>query len=402
MKVVSKPAVKRSASSAFNSNGNSTSKIRRIQPTKIGEIGIQRSSEIADPPISEAGTSSVDLTPQSNANHEEDHAEIKTEEEEPVAGPSNAKPGNENERTPQLEKLILACRAADGTNEMKRVIKQKLLKYYHSVHPDYVTSKNFRKTILTTIEEIEKEPHLVYMKLKLIIEELDARRKCKAVVFTQDSVEVKGTGDETKDVHLKKLYKALVKVKRHIADLEEAEVDWDDDDNSSYLKKVRFEKRACDIYEKVKKLETFETHSETKLFYFKICEITGESTHAHRIVKKPIKFKGSEFPEFNKKLTKIVNQNNSFPNYLSVLKCLDYCNKKHQFGLMQEQMKRIAQDAFEKLGKKLQERRKMDFYETAQFYVGKNKDPAKEDPELRSQLEKNKKFYAKYDEIINE
>lgn len=65
-------------------------------------------------------------------------------------------------------------------------------------------------------------------------------------------------------------------------------------------------------------------------------------------------------------------------------------------------MKKIAQDAFEKLGKLLQQRRKTDLYETTTFYVGKSKDPAKEDPELRVQLEKNKKNYAKYDDIINE
>jgi death-associated protein 6 len=311
--------------------------------------------------------------------------ELKTDESE--AGPSTIKAisgPHENELTPQIKDLIRACRVAETSGDMKKVIKSKLLKYYHSVHPDFVTSKNFVKTLKTTTEEILREPHLVYTKLQLIIEELDARRKSKATVFTNDeSVDVKGTGDEEKDTMLKKLYKALVKIKQHIKDLEEAEVDWDDDDDSAYIKKVRFEKRACDIYEK-------------------ICEITGESTHAHRIVKKPITFKGTDFPEFNKKLQKIVNAKNSFPNFLDVLKTLDYCNKKHKFGLVADQLKRVAQDAFEKLGKTLQKRRKDDLYESTTFYIGKTTDPAKEDPELRSQLEKNKKFYAKYDDIINE
>jgi hypothetical protein len=166
-------------------------------------------------------------------------------------------------------------------------------------------------------------------------------------------------------------------------DLEEVEVDWEDDDNSAYLKKVRFEKRACEIYHK-------------------ICEITGESTHAHRIVKKPISFKGTDFPEFNKQLQKIVNKKNAFPNFRDVLKSLDFCNKKHNYRLSQDQLKYIAQDAFEKLGKILQQRRKNDLYETTTFYVGKAKDPAKEDPELRVQLEKNKKNYGRLDDIINE
>lgn len=244
--VVARPAVKRAASTELN--GGSSSKVRRIQPTKIGEIGEARSS---DAPLCESGSSSVDLKKDLNVDQEE---KTKAEKVDDEAGPSNVKSAKEkNEFTSQLEKLILACRAADGTDDMKEIIRTKLLRYYHSVHPDYVTSKNFRKTLVTTAEEIEKEPHLVYMKLKVIIQELDARRKSKATVFTnQDSVGVKETGDEKKDIYLKKLYKALVRVKRYIADLENAEVDWEDDHNSSYIKKVRFEKRACEIYTKVK------------------------------------------------------------------------------------------------------------------------------------------------------
>lgn len=178
--------------------------------------------------------------------------ENETGKDEP--GPSAASNEKQkNQLTQELEHLIRACRAAECTEEMKKVIKQKLLKYYHSVHPDYVTSKNFRKTLETTAGEIEKEPHLAYMKLKHIIEELDARRKSKApYVVSKDDFDVKQTGDEAKDKHLKKLYKAMVKVKRRIADLEEAEVDLDDDE-SSYVQKVRYEKRACQIYEKVRK-----------------------------------------------------------------------------------------------------------------------------------------------------
>lgn len=98
----------------------------------------------------------------------------------------------------------------------------------------------------------------------------------------------------------------------------------------------------------------------------------------------------------------MVNRKNLFPNFREVLKNLDYCNKKYNFGLSKDQQSRVAQDAFEKLGKVLQERRRTDLYETTTFYVGKAKDPAKEDPELRIRLEKNKKNYAKYDDIINE
>jgi Ran GTPase-activating protein (RanGAP) involved in mRNA processing and transport len=98
----------------------------------------------------------------------------------------------------------------------------------------------------------------------------------------------------------------------------------------------------------------------------------------------------------------MVNKTNLFPNYRDVLKKLDYCNKKYSLGLTKDRQSRVAQEAFERLGKVLQDRRREDLYETASFYVGKTKDPAKENPELRVSLEKNKNFYARYDDIINE
>lgn len=69
----------------------------------------------------------------------------------------------------------------------------------------------------------------------------------------------------------------------------------------------------------------------------------------------------------------MVNKNQSFPNYREILRCLDYCNKNYDFKLTQEQMKRIAQDAFAKLGKVLQQRRKTELYESASYFVGNRK-----------------------------
>lgn len=333
---------------------------------------------------STVGVENMDTSVTENIDKEELVEELVEKKDEPVPGTSSQVEPTKNTMTKELGNLIKACRAAEPSEEMKKIIKMKLLKYYHSVHPDFVTSKNFLKSLKATTEEIVREPHLVYANLKIVIDELDTRRKSKAAVLTNaESVETEGTGDAAKDEQLKKLQRALVKCKRMILNLEEAEVDWEDDDNSAYLKKVRFEKRACEIYEK-------------------ICEITGESTDAHRTIKKPIKFKGTDFPEFNKKLQKMVNKHNSFPNYREVLKCLDYCNKIYNYRLATDQLRCVAQGAFEKLGQVLQRRRKADLYESTTFYVGKSKDPAKEDPELRIQLEKNRKNYAKYDDVINE
>lgn len=257
----------------MNGNGGPSNKIRRIIPTKVGEVASKSttgSSLEAQAAISRTELKSSEnlISTETKPIHldDKDQAEkVETEEcsdmmeevaenkEEPQAGPSTSTTKvAKNILTPQLEQLIKASRTAEASIDMKLVIKNKLLKYYHMVHPDFVTSKTFLKSLKATTDEIVRAPHLVYASLKVIIDELDARRKCKATIFTtEESLEVEGTGDEAKDARLKILYKALVKCKRTITDLEEAEVDWEDDDNSSYLKKVRFEKRACEIYHKV-------------------------------------------------------------------------------------------------------------------------------------------------------
>lgn len=247
-----KSAIKRTASCDVNGSDATTNKIRRIQPTKIGEVQekkpvVAEVIAVTDPLLSERKSNEVlkdDLI--------ESLDEVMELSGEPVAGSSKAK---KNELTKEMLGFITACRTAEGSTEMKQVIKKKVLRYYHSVHPDFVTSSNFRKALKQATEEILKEPHLVYIKLKVIVEELDARRKSiAAVVTTEESVNINGTGDSEKDDHLKKLYKGLIMVKRLIAGLEEAEVDWDDDENSSYIKKVRFERRACEIYKKVRNI----------------------------------------------------------------------------------------------------------------------------------------------------
>lgn len=260
-----KPAVKRTAPDDVAESNGPSSKIRRVQPTKIGEVTrtsskdksetddeLKSKSELQDSGNSQEETSSA----QEDENGDLVESLSPTKELEAGPSTSSAQPpaSTKNTLTEQLRNLIMACRSAEPSPEMKTIIKTKLLKYYHSVHPDFVTSKNFLKSIKATTEEIIKSPHLVYASLKVIIDELNARRKSKATILTnEETVDGVGTGDEEKDARLKVLYKALVKCKRTIMDLDEAEVDWEDDDNSSYLKKVRFEKRACEIYDKVRR-----------------------------------------------------------------------------------------------------------------------------------------------------
>lgn len=144
----------------------------------------------------------------------------------------------------EYQALIEACRQADKSDDMKKLIDTKLSKYYYSVHPDFIKSKNFKRTVVKVTGDIQGSPELVYMKVKTVVEELKARKKQKAVVMNnEDNAK---TGSKKRDEKIKILNVALLRLARRIEKVEEEDVDWNDD-NSSYLQVERYKKRACEV-----------------------------------------------------------------------------------------------------------------------------------------------------------
>ncbi|KAJ6649720.1 Daxx-like protein [Pseudolycoriella hygida] len=376
----SSKAIKRSAV-----NDDCSPKYKRIKPTLI-------SSSLTSTPKKNEGIIEDDFTDGHNNNRS-------GKDDEPQL-PSSTTNVTENPITEQFAKLIQACRFADASSDMDQLINKKLLKYYHLVHPDFVNSRSFGKVVAATTEEIQSNPKFVYMKLSKILEELNIRRKSGQTVMTNE--EVGSTGDERRDNQIKRLNKALYVLKKKIAQLETSEVDLDDETNSLYILTERYKKRACEIYEK-------------------ICDITGESKHALRLVKKPIAFNGTKYPQFNRTMQSFVNQTGSFPDLFDVLRILEHCNQQFNLKLGKEEIKTIcksdftfnsirfssnfcfpAQDAFVRIGKLLQKRRKTDLYETVSFFTeGTERDPAGEDAILRAKLEENRKHHTRINDLIN-
>ncbi|XP_011197257.2 daxx-like protein isoform X2 [Bactrocera dorsalis] len=327
---------------------------------------------------------------------------------------ANEKSGKTTEErlplTSDYEELLKVCREADTSADMEKLVKTKLIKYYYNVHPDFVRSKGFGKNLRTVITNIQNEPDLVYLHLKTIVDELKVRSKNKETLLPvsvkdeeksdspsgekdkeKDTAvggedngppveDISSTGNKHTDEQIKKLNKALYILTKRIEVLESAEVDWDEED-SSYLQVERFKKRACQIYEK-------------------ICDLTGESKNAHRLVKKPIHFNGTTYTQFNKTLQAYINRTKEFPDYFDVLRMLEHCNRQYDYALANFEMKRIAHDAFVKVGKLLQSRRKTDLYETVTHFTAHEKDPATIDASLQAKLSENQKKRTRISDVI--
>lgn len=298
-----------SSASPPSSSGSSRNIIKRITPVTVSNVVLK--------PV--VGNDSDTLSKDSFATIEDRVASDNDINEQP---PTKRK---KIEKTPLNEafiKLLDACRAADQTTDMERLINRKLIRYYQSVHPDFVNSKSFCKNVLAVAADIQADPSLVYIKINGIMEELNIRRKSGETVVTNE--EVISTGDERKDHQIRKLNRALYLLKKKIAQLDEAEVNWDEEQNSTFIILERYKKRAWEIFEK-------------------ICDITGESKNAQRLVKKPIKFRGTKYPEFNRTLQAFVNDTQMFPDMFDVLRCLEHCNLQYSYGMTKDQCKAIGE-----------------------------------------------------------
>lgn len=328
-----------SSSSSSTNNPSaaiSTRPIKRIKPTKLSDqvtiVKRQKTNDISDDDDDEASFNKYYKTEDDELSNRLSGGDesMNTVEEEAAAAATTAATKDlskrDEEKTPITEAfatLLAACRQADPSDDMELLIQKKLQRYYQTVHPDFVNSKSFSKTALGVAADIKANPSLVYLKLTGILEELSIRRKSGQTVVSNEEVAATGTGNARKDYQIKRLNQALYVLKKKIARLDEAEVDLADECNSTFLLVERLKKRACEIYEK-------------------ICDITGESKHAYRSVRKPITFQGTSYRQFNKTIESFVNRTGIFPDLFDVLRCLEHCNTQYDFKLDKDEVKRIG------------------------------------------------------------
>ncbi|KAH8356801.1 hypothetical protein KR200_004953 [Drosophila serrata] len=339
----------------------------------------------------------------------------------PKEKPKKASPPARAPFTPEYSALLKLCLDVEKTPEMKRLAEGKLTSYYYNVHESFVNSSAFRDVVESAIMGIKSKPAMVFLHIKSVVDELKARQisrvREKPQSSTRDSpkpisstptqrntqdeqrektpvraedqeaeAEEEGpepdspTLDKRQGERIRKLNHTLATIKKRIELLEEADVDLNDED-SSYLQVERYKKRACQIYEK-------------------ICDLTGESKSASRRLKQAITFKDSPYPDFNRTLSAFVNRMREFPDYNDVVQLLEHCNKEKDLGLANFEMKRIAEDAFTKVGQLLQARRKTDLYETVTHFTANVKDPAVSDPQLLAKLEENNKKKKKISDVL--
>ncbi|XP_041932337.1 death domain-associated protein 6 isoform X2 [Alosa sapidissima] len=173
--------------------------------------------------------------------------------------------------------------------------------------------------------------------------------------------------------------------------LQEKELSVDDleEEDSSYIQEHKLKRKMMKIYDK-------------------LCELKSCSSLTGRVIEQRVSYKGTRYPEINKKIERYINSPEvrlNPPDYRDILQLVQRTNQRHNLSLTRSQLSQIAQDAFQESGSRLQDRRHLDMV----FNFGShltdtykpNTDPALTDPTLARKLRSNREVaLSSLEEVI--
>ncbi|XP_009890698.1 PREDICTED: death domain-associated protein 6-like, partial [Charadrius vociferus] len=114
-----------------------------------------------------------------------------------------------------------------------------------------------------------------------------------------------------------------------------------DSEDSTYLQESRLKRKMMRIFER-------------------LCQLKQCSSLTGRVIEQRIQYRGTRYPEVNRRIERFINRPEVFPDYSDILKVIQKASARHSLGLARRQMENMAQDAFREVGNRLQERRHLD------------------------------------------
>ncbi|CAG9858279.1 unnamed protein product [Phyllotreta striolata] len=231
---------------------------------------------------------------------------------------------------------------------------------YKKCQDELDVSVHFKNLLSTNIEKAESSPAAAVISFHEVFQELKD-------MTTSECIEVEDTRTL---MNLKKLEKCIKKLIQRIKQLDEQEVDFNEEEDSTFLKAEKFKTRLNQVY------KTY-------------CKLLKRNPYKGRIIHARIDFVHSEFNEINRAICKKYKTNKTFPCYYEMEKLITDTDKEFNLGLSESKIKSESKHCFQKLGELMQLRRRKDLYDSHCSLLSHNEDPAKADPQLENILKKN-------------
>ncbi|XP_018372780.1 PREDICTED: MATH and LRR domain-containing protein PFE0570w-like isoform X2 [Trachymyrmex cornetzi] len=292
------------------------------------------------------------------------------------------------------------------------IIVDKLKRRYENLDPIYVRSNNFVTFLNEKRQAITNDHKKIYMHIQEVMNEMKKRTKKKSQTSQINEIydAVPSTSYATNNVPInpvesdndseddneenpetrRKVNKILHAMKRCdaiIKKLDEEEVDFNEENNSNYIKVERYKQKMTQLYDK-------------------LCELTGENGDAGRTYLRPKHLNVTRIVAVDQAITNFINckitqrnwlkkkgsltDNLIFPDYSDILECVNRCNEKSNLGLKTKKREQMAEKAFKELGEYLQRSRRNDYWDTFSLYLENSEDPATKDKDLAKKLADNR------------
>ncbi|XP_059571314.1 death domain-associated protein 6 isoform X3 [Alligator mississippiensis] len=309
----------------------------------------------------------------------------------------------------QLFADFLAC-CSQLTEEHPEVVPY-LTGRHQKASPAFLGSAEFRNVLSRCLTRVQARHHKVYVYINEVCTVLKAntqRRKlaisavpapCPPLATNQEQNNIEehetadteagrselaameaevgagrhGTGSKRQIRYLENLLHIYM---GEIRRLQERELDLTemDSEDSTYLQESRLKRRMMRIFER-------------------LCELKQCSSLTGRVIEQRIPYRGTRYPEVNRRIERFINRPDIFPDYSDILKVIQKASARHGLALKKRQIESMAQDAFRDVGNRLQERRHLDliynFGSHLTDHYRPGTDPALTDPMLARRLREN-------------
>lgn len=253
------------------------------------------------------------------------------------------------------------CQNDKDNEDMKKIIT-KLKRRYENMDTIYANSESFTSFLNDKRASIMANNKKKYVYIEEVMNEMKSKKKSQspqqnserydAVPSTSyasdrrvnndaENAQPLEEDDETPESpHTRKKIKqvehAMVKCEKMIKKLEEAEVNFDEENDSNYIKVEKYKQRMVELYNK-------------------LCEFTGENTDAGRAYLRPKHFSTTRIVVVDQAITNFINAKITlrnqmkkvgtltndliFPDYHDILGCIIRCNDRKNLGLTDERRK---------------------------------------------------------------
>lgn len=260
------------------------------------------------------------------------------------------------------------CPKSDKT-DMDKIVN-KLKRRYENLDPVYARSENFVMFLNEKRKAIINNNKQIYVHIGEVMNEMKKKIKKNSQALQNNEIydAVPSTSYATNNVpinnvlesdnddddedddneenaspkmrrKIKQVLYAMKKCETTIKRLEEEEVDFNEENDSNYIKVERYKQKMVELYNK-------------------LCELTGENTDAGRMYLRPKHLNITRIVVLDQAITNFINskitQRNKmkkigaltndliFPDYRDILECVNRCNNRKNLGLDKRKQEQIG------------------------------------------------------------